>query len=72
MVNIWKIGAWPGFPGSELSLKNKNRFIKQHALPKNFVAIGYADCKAENKTKEEIRAICKRDVVIGVGAVNSL
>jgi len=61
MVNVWKIGAWPGFPGIKLSLENKNEFINKYALPKNFVAIGYEDCKAENKTEEEIKEICKND-----------
>jgi hypothetical protein len=60
MVNIWKIGAWPGFPGSELSLKNKNKFINEYALPKNFVAIGYDECKAKDKTENEIRETCKK------------
>jgi hypothetical protein len=65
MVNVWKMGAWPGFPGIELSLKNKNEFINKYALPNNFVAIGFKDCKAEGKTEEEIKEICKNDCSYG-------
>jgi HNH endonuclease len=47
MANVWKIGAWPGFPGTKYSLKNKNDFIHKHALLENYVAIGWADCDAK-------------------------
>jgi hypothetical protein len=40
MVNIWKIGSWPGLWDGN-SLKNKERYIKEYALPRDFVAIGY-------------------------------
>jgi hypothetical protein len=46
MANVWKIGAWPGWPGTKYSLKNKNDFVFNHALVENYVAIGWADCKA--------------------------
>lgn len=39
MANIWKIGSWPGLWDNN-TLKNKERYIKEYALPKNFVAIG--------------------------------
>lgn len=39
MVNIWKIGSWPGLWYNN-TIKNKERYIKEYALPKNFVAIG--------------------------------
>lgn len=39
MVNIWKIGSWPGLWDNN-TIKNKERYIKEYALPKNFVAIG--------------------------------
>lgn len=40
MVNIWKIGAWPGL-WDRNTLKTKERYIQEYALPKNFVALGY-------------------------------
>lgn len=40
MVNIWKIGAWPGLWDSN-TLKTKERYIQEYALPRGFVAIGY-------------------------------
>ncbi len=39
MVNIWKIGAWPGILG-EKSSKNKEKYI-QYALDLNSVAFGF-------------------------------
>lgn len=65
MVNVWKIGAWPKYPGRSRSLKNKNEFINKYALQKNFVAIGYEDCEAEGRTEEEIKDICKNDCDYG-------
>ncbi len=60
MVNIWKIGAWPGWPCNKGSYyKNKKNFIRV-ALRNNFVAIGWSDCKAENKTEKQIREECKK------------
>lgn len=59
MVNIWKIGAWPGWPGDEWSYKNKKRFLRV-ALHNNYVAIGWSNCKEENKTEEQIREECNR------------
>jgi len=42
MVNIWKIGAWPGLWGwGRNTRKNKERYIKEYALSRDFVAIGY-------------------------------
>jgi hypothetical protein len=58
MVNIWKIGAWPGYPGRRISTSNKKKFIKE-ALRKNYVAIGWKRCTAENKTEKEIRKKCE-------------
>ena len=46
MVRIWKIGAWPGWPGENNTLKNKNKFI-DYALKNNFVAIGFFKCNVE-------------------------
>jgi len=40
MVNIWKIGAWPGL-WYRNTRKNKERYIKEYALSRDFVAIGY-------------------------------
>jgi len=40
MVNIWKIGAWPGLWDANTQ-KNKEKYIKEYALSRNFVAIGY-------------------------------
>jgi len=57
MPNVWKIGAWPGWPGTNYSLKNKNEFIQKHALPENYVAIGWADCDA-NVDEESFRKNC--------------
>jgi|GEM_PF-668060 Predicted restriction endonuclease len=47
MANIWKIGAWPGFPGDKNNPKNKKRFIEDFALPNNFVAIGWEKCSIQ-------------------------
>mgnify|MGYP000533555587 FL=1 len=42
MANIWKIGAWPGLWGwGRNTRKNKERYIKEYALSRDFVAIGY-------------------------------
>jgi len=41
MVNIWKIGAWPGI-WEDVTKENKEKFAKKYALKKNFVAIGSA------------------------------
>ncbi|MCG7849221.1 MAG: hypothetical protein MIO93_08600 [ANME-2 cluster archaeon] len=40
MVNIWKIAAWPGLWDGN-TRKNKERYIKEYALSRDFVAIGY-------------------------------
>lgn len=40
MVGIWKIGSWPGVWHSN-TLKTKERYIKEYALPRGFAAIGY-------------------------------
>lgn len=59
MANVWKIGAWPGWPGTKYSLKNKNDFVFKHALVKNYVAIGWADCNA-NVDEETFRKNCAK------------
>jgi len=52
MVNIWKIGSWPGLWDSN-TLKTKEKYIKEYALPKNFVAIGYGWIPNIKKISEE-------------------
>lgn len=39
MVNIWKIGSWPGLWYNN-TIENKEKYINEYALPENFVAIG--------------------------------
>ncbi|MBN1472575.1 MAG: hypothetical protein JW925_12405 [Syntrophaceae bacterium] len=58
--NIWKIGAWPGFPGNKYSQKNKNLFIKDYALLSNYVAIGWADCSKEDCNSHKCRCSLSR------------
>lgn len=57
MVNIWKIGAWPGWPGIEKTPRNKQRFI-DFALKNNVVAIGFSRCNVE-KCKSRSGKYCK-------------
>jgi predicted Mrr-cat superfamily restriction endonuclease len=40
MANIWKIGAWPGLWGIKTK-QNKEKYITEYALPRNFIAFGY-------------------------------
>lgn len=59
LVNVWKIGAWPGWPGNEWSYKNKKKFIRI-ALRDKFVAIGWSDCIAGIKNEKQIRDECRK------------
>jgi hypothetical protein len=52
MVNIWKIGAWPGLWDNN-TLKTKERYIQDYALPRGFVAIGYGWIPDIKKLSEE-------------------
>jgi len=52
MVNIWKIGAWPGLWDNN-TLKTKERYIRDYALPRCFVAIGYGWIPNIQKLSEE-------------------
>ncbi len=53
MVDIWKIGSWPGLWDSN-TLKTKERYIQEYALPRDLVAIGYGWIPNIKKTSEEI------------------
>lgn len=54
-MNIWKIGSWPGLWGKK-SKRNKEKYIYEFALPKNFVTLGYGWIPHLKKlSKEEIR-----------------
>jgi predicted Mrr-cat superfamily restriction endonuclease len=53
MVNIWKIGSWPGLWDSH-TLKTKEKYIKEYALPKNFVALGYGWIPNIKKTSKKV------------------
>ena len=67
IVNIWKIGSWPGLWGSNTYI-NKNKFINEYALPYNFVAMGYGwipDFKT--LTDEDIRAYLERKKMTKIG-----
>ena len=39
MVNIWKVGSWPGLWG-ENTFDNKEKFALKYAIPFDFIAIG--------------------------------
>jgi hypothetical protein len=53
MVGIWKIGAWPGVWDSN-TLKTKERYIEQYALPRGFAAIGYGWIPNIKKTSTDV------------------
>jgi hypothetical protein len=53
MVNIWKIGSWPGVWHSN-TLKTKERYLTEYALPRNFVAIGYGWIPNIKKTSTDV------------------
>lgn len=61
MVSIWKIGSWPGLWGSN-TIKNKERYISEYALPKNFVALGSGYIPDITKLSEdELTRILERE-----------
>lgn len=69
MPNVWKIGAWPGYPGTKNTLKTKNDFIQKYAFLENYVAIGWADCDASvdeeafRKNCAKCKEKCRKDVI---------
>ena len=61
MVNIWKIGAWPGLWDAN-TRKNKEKYIKEYALSRNFVAIGYGWIpNIRTLSNEEIKRYLERE-----------
>ncbi len=63
MVNVWKVGAWPGLWGKkptkrEDKVNREQKFISVYALPYNFVALGsayVADDIRDLLSKNELR-----------------
>jgi len=52
MGNIWKIGAWPGLWGVKTK-QNKEKYVAEYALPRNFVAFGYGWIKKDFRKLNE-------------------
>ena len=65
MVNIWKIGAWPGLWGKEPTeredrVRREQKFINEYALPNDFVALGSAYVSKDMLlAKNELRSVIK-------------